>query len=446
MRLKSGILIAGLVTVVPLSGLSGWTLSQSSPDQANQTIVNARGEIRAAFNDPIARLQQAIDDGLESLEFDDAHGYLPALLDRLEIPVSSQVLPFARSSFQIFQISPEAPRALYFNDDVYIGRVLGIPTLEFAAIDPEVGVVFYTLEEDEEQSPQFVLQDRDCIICHDSSRTPGIQIPRLLVLSVLPNADGSAIGRAALNTTDQSPFDERWGGWYVTGTHGDRFHLGNLTVNEDSVDKDLQTNAIDIRREIDRIGPSERANLLDLSDRFDTSRYLTPDSDIVALMVLGHQTHVLNLIMRANYEAGAAIREDEAAGRPISETTMTLVDDAAEGLVRSMLFVDAAPLTGPVVGTSSFASQFADPGPFDSRGRSLRELDLERRLFQYPLSFVIYSESFDALPDLVKDRVVERLSEVLEGQDSSEEFAHLEALDRRAILEILRDTKPEFDR
>ena len=95
MRLKSGILIAGLVTVVPLSGLSGWTLSQSSPDQANQIIVNARGEIRAAFNDPIARLQQAIDDGLESLEFDDAHGYLPALLDRLEIPVSSQVPPLA---------------------------------------------------------------------------------------------------------------------------------------------------------------------------------------------------------------------------------------------------------------------------------------------------------------------------------------------------------------
>ena len=382
-----------------------------------------------APSDRIARLQQAIDDGRVALNFDAEHGYLPALLEELSIPVSSQVMPFARSSFQIFQVSPKTPRAIYYTDDVYIGRVSGLPVLELAAVDPRIGPVFYTLEETPDAPVQFERNTRDCLACHDSSRTPGLQVPRLLVLSVLPDRDGTALGRAALTTTDRSPFEERWGGWYVTGTHGDQHHLGNLTVTADTLQFDGFDNTIDIRRELAGLDNAAGANVTDLGGRIDTSQYLRPDSDIVSLMVLGHQTHVLNLIARANHES--AIRPNG-------------VDEAAESLVEAMLFVGEAALEGPVQGTSEFARDFSSRGPADRAGRSLRDLDLERRLFRYPLSFLIYSDAFDALTPPVKTRVRDRLFEVLEGIDASERFDHLSDADRADILQILADTKPGF--
>lgn len=378
-------------------------------------------------SDRIARLQTALDDGSVTLEFDSEHGYLPALLDELSIPASSQVLPFARSSFQIFQISPETPRAIYFSDDVYIGRVLGVPILELVAVDGRRGPVFYTLDETPEALPRFERDTGDCILCHDSSRTPGLQVPRLLMLSVLPDQDGTAIGRAALSTTDRSPFSERWGGWYVTGTHGDQYHLGNRTIGEE-VRVDPVSNTIDIRDAIAHLDLASGANVTDLSDRFDTARYLTPHSDIVALMVLGHQTHVLNLIARANYEA----------------TTPERIEESAQSLLEAMLFVGETPLEGPVRGTSDFAEEFSNRGPRDRNGRSLRDLDLERRLFRYPLSFMVYSEAFNALTAPVKDRVRGRLFDVLEGRDTGGRFAHISSEDRTAIWEILADTKPDL--
>jgi hypothetical protein len=380
-------------------------------------------------SDRIARLQQAIDSGQVELEFDEELGYLPALLEELSIPVSSQVMPFARNSFQIFQISPSTPRALYFSDDVYIGKVLGVPVLEFTAVDPEIGPVFYTLDEEPDQPVRFVRDTMDCILCHDSSRTPGINVPRLLVLSVLPDSEGAALGRAALSTTDRSPFSERWGGWYVTGTHGNQHHLGNLIVSPNAVDLDPVNNTIDMRREVAGLDLEAGANVTDLGDRFDTSRHLTPHSDIVALMVLGHQTHVLNLIARANYES---------ASRPDG------VSEAVESLLDAMLFVGETVLEGPIEGTSDFTSKFPRRGPTDSSGRSLRDLDLERRLFRYPLSFLIYSEAFDALNEPVKQRFRTRLFDVLEGRDASGRFTRLSTEDRAAILGILADTKPGF--
>jgi len=109
-----------------------------------------------------------------------------------------------------------------------------------------------------------------------------------------------------------------------------------------------------------------------------------------------------------------------------------------------MLFAREAPLNGPVQGTSTFAEEFAARGPFDDGGRTLRAFDLDQRLFRYPLSFLVYSESFDALPDIVKDGFYTRLEAVLRGEDTSEDFVHLSAADRTAIREILEQTKPEY--
>src|SRR5689334_25274833 len=71
---------------------------------------------------------------------------------------------------------------------------------------------------------------------------------------------------------------------------------------------------------------------------------------------------------------------------------------------------------------------------------------LQKRLFRYPLSYMIYSDIFDAMPPVAKDRVYERLYDVLTGKDQSAKFSHLSDADRRAILEILQNTKKDLPR
>ena len=65
-------------------------------------------------------------------------------------------------------------------------------------------------------------------------------------------------------------------------------------------------------------------------------------------------------------------------------------------------------------------------------------------MFRYPLSYLIYSESFQALPEVARGQVYLRLWEVLEGGDTGDTFAHLSGRDRTAILEILEETEPGF--
>jgi hypothetical protein len=258
------------------------------------------------------------------------------------------------------------------------------------------------------------------------------------VRSVYPAPDGQPVYNAGSFVTDHtSPLEERWGGWYVTGTLGDQTHMGNVFVRDRANPEDL-----------DRAAGS---NVTDLAGRLDVSAYLADTSDIVALMVLEHQTQMQNRIIAANYQARMALHYErvmnEALGRPagtLSDSTRRRIEGPAEDLVEYLLFCGETPLTAPVAGTSGFAEQFASRGPRDARGRSLREFDLTTRLFRYPCSYLIDSESFDALPGEVKAYVYRRLSEILTGEDQGPEFAHLSPEDRRAILEILRDTRADL--
>src|SRR5262249_20549590 len=135
---------------------------------------------------------------------------------------------------------------------------------------------------------------------------------------------------------------------------------------------------------------------------------------------------------------------NQALKRPtdeVSDSTVRRINGAAEALLTYLLFTDEAPLEGRITGTSRFAVEFAARGPKDRRGRSLRQFELTRRMFQYPCSYLIYSEAFDSLPAPAKTRIYQRLWEVLTGKDRSPVFARLSAADRAAILEILLDTK-----
>jgi hypothetical protein len=333
--------------------------------------------------DAVARLWARIERGEANLEYDLSFGYLPALLRELDVPFSSQVLVFSKTSLQVRYISPMNPRAIYFGDDVYLGWVQGSEIMEISTVDPQLGAVFYTVDQ-EQRTPRIERKRYECLQCHTSTLTQGV--PGHTVRSVFPNPDGSLQTRLPTYLTNhQSPLRERWGGWYVTGRHGEQKHMGNSLY----LGGELRTDyAFNVTR---------------LEDRFPASQWLTPHSDIVALMVLEHQTHLHNLITQASFDARRAIfQEQQIAGECVetdhrfSPITERQFDTAAARIVNYMLFSDEAPLSEPLEGTTAFAKDFAARGPRDSRGRSLRDFDLQRRMFQYPCSYLIYSEAFVA--------------------------------------------------
>ena len=394
--------------------------------------------LTAPVRDPVALLDEAMRQGRVVLRHEGSQGYLRSILEQLDVPVSSQVLVFSKTSFQRARIGPRTPRAIYFNDDVYVGYVQRGDVLEFSAVDPDLGGVFYLLEQSPTASPTFLRQTHDCLQCHASGKTEGV--PGHLVRSVFPDRSGQPVFNAGTFTTShESPLAERWGGWYVSGRHGSQVHMGNVVVTD--------------RSDPERLDRQSGANREDLSPLFDTSAYLSPHSDIVALLVLEHQVKMHNLITRAAYQARLALDYgraiNQALGEPedaISEGTERRLQGPVDQLVRYLLFIDEPPLLDRVVGTSSFARDFAERGPRDRQGRSLRDFDLETRLFRYPCSYLIHSKAFDALPAPVLQRVYRTLLEVLRGRNPTPDYARRTPEERRAILEILRDTKPGLPR
>lgn len=380
----------------------------------------------------VSDLQGRVDAGRANLAFEDGQGFLRSVLSELNVPVSSQTLVFSKTSLQRHCINPSTPRAVYFNDDVYVGYCQGGEVMEVSAVDPDLGTVYYTLDQRPEAKPSFERQTESCLLCHGSSYNQGV--PGHLVRSVFADRAGLPILSSGSYRIDHtSPFEQRWGGWYVTGTHGAQKHLGNL----------IATN----RDTLERLDNSAGHNVKNLAERFDTSKYLTPHSDIVALMVLEHQAQGHNLIARANFLTRMALHHETQLNKELNkpeghrwESTTSRLKDAAEPLVKYLLFHEEARLTEPVCGTCEFAEQFAALGPRDVQGRSLRQFDLNQRLFKHPCSYLVYSKSFAALPPEAKSYVWRRIGDILCGHDKSADFGHLSIADRQAITEILRGT------
>ena len=377
-------------------------------------------------NNRVSRLVERLKAKELTLEHTDAHGYLRSLLAALEIPESSQALVFSKTSMQVRYISPRNPRAIYFNDDTYVGWVRGSSLVEISTADPKLGAAFYTVD----MLPSRPLVRRagyDCLGCHATSLTQGT--PGHTVRSVLPEVDGRVrVQRPSLVTDDSSPFAKRWGGWYVTGQHGEMSHLGNATLRGDALDT------------------SGNANLTDLSDHFQTKAYLTPHSDIVALMVLEHQTQMHNTLTRADFQARKLAfdrTQFEATEESEAEHQVELQLLATE-VVKDLLFCDEFRLTNEVSGIAAFAESFAARGPRDDQGRSLRDFDLRTRMFKYPCSYLIHSAAFESLTPPLRSQVISQLRDVLEGRDRSADYDHLSPDDRQAILEILRETHADF--
>ena len=364
-------------------------------------------------NDAVARLNRKLQSGEARLEFEEGTGYLKGLLAALDIPIESQVAVFSGTSLQARIINARNPRTIFFNDSTAVGWMAG-GLIEVASLDPKQGANFYLLPQQTTPPLRQLARDTRCLACHYSTATLGV--PGFLVRSIPSSPNGMIMPWLGNYTTDhRSPLAERWGGWYVTGRAGR--HLGNAPI----IDRSLQDVRID----------DANLNVTSLTGRFDAQRYLSPHSDIVALLVFDHQMRMMNLLTRLGWQA--RILEDEGGNG-------AALNDVVSETVDYMLFVDEAVLEG-ARGTSGFAERFGALGPRDRTGRSLRDFDLQHRLFRYPCSYMIYSEAFDALPRTARNAVYSRLLEVLSGEDTSAKYTHLSPSDRLAILEILRETK-----
>jgi hypothetical protein len=370
----------------------------------------------APVSDGIAALQRQIDSGAVRLGYSPDHGYLEAVLAALKVPASSQVLVFSKTSFQAVRIGPPQPRAIYHAPSVSVGYVRGGDLLEFAAVDPRQGIIFYTLDQEKTARPVFARRG-ECIQCHWGAATLGV--PGLVVRSVPVERSGAQILSAKSFITDhRSPLDQRWGGWFVSGNPGTVRHMGNHWMEPGG-----------------EAGPELAVGTPANGQRriFDAGAYLTPHSDVVSLMVLEHLTRMTNLLTRLGWETRMALR----AGAPLD-----CIDPLVEETLKYMLFVDEAALQAPVKGDSKFTEEFAAGGEHDRSGRGLRQFDLTHRMFRYPCSFMIDTPIFAGLPVQAKDRLYARLWQVLSGRDESPAFSRLSREDKGAVLEILRETHP----
>ena len=391
MRFAVLLIVTGAVLLGDLAGVFTGALEHPAIEYSTRPV-----------HDPVAALNTKLDEG-KTLAFEPGHGYLKAVLDALGIPVESQIAVFAKSSFQQHLINPNNARAIYFNDSVAVGWVRGGPLLEVASEDPEQGTIFYTLNQWKSTSPRLKRRD-DCLGCHESYDTMGV--PGMLLRSVYPAPNGEVMRElGGYNVDHRVAFAHRWGGFFVTGKTDALSHLGNAVFKAENEAESAETNL---------------------------KGYLAPSSDIVALMMFDHQMHLTNLLTRIGWETRFARYEK-------TMTPEKLTGMAAE-IVSYMLFLDEARIGSPVRGTAGFEEKFAAQGPFDSKGRSLRQFDLSRRMMRYPCSYMIYSAAFDGLPAEAKEAVYQRMWRVLSGEIVS----RLSEGDRRAIVEILRETKKDL--
>lgn len=386
---------------------------------------------------PVARLQIRMDRGEVKLARGDEKELLRELLGRLQIPEESQVLVFSKTSLQNERIHPQTPRAIYFNEETYLGWVPG-GLVEVASLSPDLGMVFYALDPSDDGATLHFERRNRCLDCHAGSRTE--YLPGLMVRSVFPDAEGvPLLSLGSFLTTPASPLSERWGGWYVTGQAGGASHLGNRTLDSTA-----------------RMAPASGepgASVRSLEGRFDVRRYLRPTSDIVALMVLEHQCEMHNQLNRAAYrvrlaryrEAELSRELGEETGADFAAGTRRIISHQASLILRHLLFCDEIELPNDGIdGDPAFQDAFGRNAPRSGENRSLRDFQLLTRLFKYRCSYMIYSLAFDQLPPPLRHSVLRRLQRILSGREATGEFAHLSSGERQHIHQILIETHPAY--
>ena len=375
--------------------------------------------------DPLATMAAKLQSGEVALEGETPLEKLEFVLRKLDVPVSSQVLVFSKTSKQIGKISPRNPRSLYFSDDTYVGYVPG-GQIEVIAQDPVIGPVFYLIDLAHSSGFEVMRDTSDCMSCHGTTRTENA--PGMVIRSVFPDESGHSLLELGTTTvTHATPIELRWGGYYVTGESSIP-HLGNRTYGDEaSTEPELQS-------------------LSDLSELIDTSKYLRKTSDVVALVVLEHQCKMHNLMTAASMRYRRAhflssVIDPEQ--NPDEGQAGRIADRMAESIVDELLFKDEADLGDGLEGDESFQKEFEASHPRTKSDESLADFKLYKRIFKNPCSYMVYSEPFRLMPPRVKGAVMKRLRLALSDED--EEIApHLKDSEKERIREILDETLPEW--
>ena len=385
------------------------------------------------LNERLARGELRLDDDTNS-----ASGRLRALLKALQVPESSQTLVFSKTSLQRHRVSPQNPRALYFNQDVYVGWIPGAASIEITAGDPNLGLAFYSLPQDPAQ-PAKLTRDDSCLRCHATSRT--LDEPGLLLRSVFPDSDGDPIPSAGETDMNfRSPIEERWGGWLVTGQF-EGTHRGNNTATKNANGSWT-------------VQPRPAADLSAFRKDFRPGRYLQPTSDIGALLALEQQVTVHNLLVRATHQMRYLRDKDrtlnqlleqpsdgEATMRP---STMRIADTLAKEIARALLLDGEASLAKHRAKSEpAFARDFASMWPKDTRGMQLGVLDLAERVFVMPLSPMIHAPAFRRLPEELRHRVLTRLQVAIE-RGVPPGNVKMDRATRSQLANHLRETIPDW--
>ena len=366
--------------------------------------------------DRFTRLKDDFESGRIALDRSSEKAFVFSVLEALGIPAASQMLVFSTTSLQLSLISPANPRALYFNEDVYLGYVPG-GRIEIVSLDPELGSIFYIFDIPTETKPLRLERSERCMNCHASEDTG--HVPGLVIKSVVPGPTGGSLTAYRQAQTGHGiPFEQRFGGWHVTGRQSITDHWGNLTgrfVNEDIV----------------RISNPPGA-------RFNWAKYPVATSDILPQLLLEHQAGFVNRVVEASYRARTALHVN---GGKLSDAQAKELDGQAELITRYVLFADEAPLPpGGVEGDAAYKADFLRTRRAMADGISLKDLDLRTRLFKHRCSYMIYSPVFSGLPSAMKQRVYQRLGKALSLETPDKDYAYLPAPEKQAIRGILKAT------
>lgn len=367
--------------------------------------------------DRFSLLQKEIASGRVELDRSSEKAFLTSLLEALEIPASSQMLVFSTTSLQLSLITPSNPRALYFNEDTYLGFIPG-GKIEIVSIDPELGGIFYIMDIPKSATGALAIErSRRCMNCHSGSETG--YVPGINIKSVIPGSRGGSIESFRVDLTGHDiPLSERFGGWYLTGADIFTNHWGN------AIGRMAQGK---LTKEVVRAG-----------ERFSYGKYLVPSSDILPQLIHEHQAGFVNRALQAAYLARIYLH----GNAKLTEAQLAQIDRHARELTRYILFADEARLpAGGIIGDVQFKEAFLRDQK-QVNGASLREFNLRERLFKHRCSYMVYSSLFQSLPVVVKNRVYAELREALEGR--SEVGRHLAESEKQIISQILRETLPGY--
>lgn len=366
--------------------------------------------------DRFTRLKDALESGEIALDRSSEKAFVVSLLKALDIPVSSQMLVFSTTSLQLSLISPSNPRALYFNEEVYLGYVPG-GRIEIVSLDPQLGGIFYILDIPINGASFSIERTGRCMNCHAGADTG--HVPGLVVKSVIPGPTGGSLTAYRLAQTGHGiPFAERFGGWHVTGEHAITNHLGNLT-GELAAGK------------LTRI-PNPPGQ------RFRFEKYPAATSDILPQLLHEHQAGFVNRVVEAGYRARTALH---IGSGQLTAAQAAELDEQARIIARYLLFVDEVPLPpGGVGGDETYKQDFRRNRRATAGGLSLKDFELQTRLFKHRCSYMIYSPVFTGLPPEMKQRVYAKLGQALSLTDTNPDFAHLQLAEKRTIRDILKAT------